>query len=142
MTVSTHPSLVNKEHRSAFSVRTNNVEPDVSDVAVAEILPVPTKAFSTDSAVEVLEFAIQAVEAGRQVALCTLVEIRGGSSRSWARIWRLPMTGFIAVMSLAAVPKQRLPPKPCRRSRKGMIGSSCWAKGHIFSISSCHAAAG
>ncbi len=42
----------------------------------------PAEAFPTDSAVEVLDFAIRAVEAGLQVALCTLVEIRGGSSRS------------------------------------------------------------
>ncbi|MGI2034580.1 XdhC family protein [Rhizobium panacihumi] len=46
------------------------------------MLPVPAKAFSTDAAAEVLDFAVQATSAGRQVALCTLVEIRGGSSRS------------------------------------------------------------
>jgi xanthine dehydrogenase accessory factor len=82
MTVSTHPGLDNKQHRSMFPDRANNFEPDAANGVNAEILPVPTKAFSTDSAVEVLDFAIQAVEAGRQVALCTLVEIRGGSSRS------------------------------------------------------------
>ncbi|TNM62336.1 XdhC family protein [Aliirhizobium smilacinae] len=82
MTVSTHPSLGNKEHRITFPDRANNFEPDATNGVTAEILPVPTKAFSTDSAVEVLDYAIQAVEAGRLVALCTLVEIRGGSSRS------------------------------------------------------------
>jgi xanthine dehydrogenase accessory factor len=43
---------------------------------------VPAKAFTTDSPVQVLDFAVQAAHAGNQVALCTLVEIRGGSSRS------------------------------------------------------------
>lgn len=81
MTVSTHPRPDNKEHQSTFPARKNNFERNVS-VASAEILPVPTKAFSTDSAVEVLNFAIQTLEAGRQVARCTLVEIRGGFSRS------------------------------------------------------------
>lgn len=47
-----------------------------------EILTVPTRAFATDCPAEVLDFAVQAAESGRQVALCTLVEIRGGSSRS------------------------------------------------------------
>ncbi len=82
MTVSTHPSLDNNEYRSTFRDRANNFELDANNRVAAGILPVPAKAFSTDSAVEVLEFAIQAVVAGRQVALCTLVEIRGGSSRS------------------------------------------------------------
>ncbi len=81
MTVSTYPGLDNKEHRNTFPDRANNFEPNATDRLAAEILPVPAKAFSTDSAVDVLDFAIQAVETGRQVALCTLVEIRGGSSR-------------------------------------------------------------
>lgn len=82
MMVSTHPSTDNSEYRSSFPDRSNKFEPDATNGLATEILPVPAKAFSTDSAVAVLEFAIQAVEAGRQVALCTLVEIRGGSSRS------------------------------------------------------------
>lgn len=45
------------------------------------ISPAPQKAFSTDRAYDILNFAIEKTAAGRQVALCTLVEIRGGSSR-------------------------------------------------------------
>ncbi|MDR6101591.1 xanthine dehydrogenase accessory factor [Agrobacterium larrymoorei] len=44
-------------------------------------LPAPQKALSTDRAYDILNFAIESTAAGRQVALCTLVEIRGGSSR-------------------------------------------------------------
>ena len=49
----------------------------------AEIIvsPTPRKAMSTDTAYDILNFAIDNMRAGRQVALCTLVEIRGGSSR-------------------------------------------------------------
>lgn len=43
--------------------------------------PVPQQAFSTDNALTVLDFAVKALDAGQKVALCTLVEIRGGSSR-------------------------------------------------------------
>jgi xanthine dehydrogenase accessory factor len=82
MTVSTHPSHDNNEYPGKFPGRTNNFGPDATNGFAAEILPVPAEAFPTDSAVEVLDFAIRAMEAGRQVALCTLVEIRGGSSRS------------------------------------------------------------
>lgn len=81
MTVSSHPSLDNNQYRSKFPGLAKNFEPDATSAAVAGLLPVPAKAFSTDSAVEVLGFAVHAVEAGRQVVLCTLVEIRGGSSR-------------------------------------------------------------
>lgn len=42
---------------------------------------VPQKAFSTDTACDILSFAIANIKAGLQVGLCTLVEIRGGSSR-------------------------------------------------------------
>ncbi|WP_082469738.1 XdhC family protein [Rhizobium sp. Leaf311] len=42
---------------------------------------VPKKAFSTDDALTILGFASQIRNEGGQVALCTLVEIRGGSSR-------------------------------------------------------------
>ncbi|AYD04179.1 XdhC family protein [Neorhizobium sp. NCHU2750] len=82
MTISAHPSLENTEHPITFPDRANNFEPDATNLDTAGIFPAPAKAVSTDSAVDVLNFAIQAVEAGRQVALCTLVEIRGGSSRS------------------------------------------------------------
>ncbi|MES5098488.1 XdhC family protein [Agrobacterium sp. BA1120] len=48
---------------------------------VPEEIRVPVKAFSTDSPAEILDFALQVAKSGCQVALCTLVEIRGGSSR-------------------------------------------------------------
>jgi xanthine dehydrogenase accessory factor len=48
----------------------------------AERLPVPQKAFSTDTSHDILSFAVQVSAAGHRVALCTLVEIRGGSSRA------------------------------------------------------------
>jgi xanthine dehydrogenase accessory factor len=80
--VSTHPDNHNNQSRSTFRVHTKNFVPDVRSDTAAGKLPVPAKAFSTDSAIDVLDFAIRAVEAGRQAALCTLVEIRGGSSRS------------------------------------------------------------
>lgn len=82
MTVSTHPSHDNNASPSKFPGRTNNFGRDATTGFDAGILPVPAEAFPTDSAVEVLHFAIRAVAAGRKVALCTLVEIRGGSSRS------------------------------------------------------------
>lgn len=47
----------------------------------ADELPVPKKAFSTDNPIEIFQFAIDAVDKGFKLALCTLVEIRGGSSR-------------------------------------------------------------
>lgn len=78
MTVSTHPDSHNSLPRGTFPARANNFVPNVDN----DIVPVPARAFSTDCPVEVLDFALQAAEAGRQVALCTLVEIRGGSSRS------------------------------------------------------------
>lgn len=45
------------------------------------MVAVPQKAFSTDTAGDILSFAIANIKAGLQVGLCTLVEIRGGSSR-------------------------------------------------------------
>ncbi|UHS58323.1 XdhC family protein [Agrobacterium vaccinii] len=44
-------------------------------------MPAPEKAFSTDNALDVLNFAIESMMSGHKAALCTLVEIRGGSSR-------------------------------------------------------------
>lgn len=82
MTVSTHSVIHNNQPRCTFPARANIFVPDANGDTAVDMLPVPAKAFSTDSAIEVLDFAIQAVEASRHVALCTLVEIRGGSSRS------------------------------------------------------------
>lgn len=55
--------------------------PQLSKAPYVDELPVPEKAFSTDSAFDVLEFAVEKIRDGYKVALCTLVEIRGGSSR-------------------------------------------------------------
>lgn len=68
--------------QSANTTRHNGAEAHwlLQDVNIPG-LPVPQKAFSTDSAYDVLNFAVESMRAGLQVALCTLVEIRGGSSR-------------------------------------------------------------
>jgi xanthine dehydrogenase accessory factor len=42
---------------------------------------VPARAFKTDNAVDVMQFAAEAFDAGHGVALATLVHIRGGSAR-------------------------------------------------------------
>jgi xanthine dehydrogenase accessory factor len=78
MTESTHAITPNDQERLAFQ----DTDAVVSLAAKGNAAPTPVKAFSTDRAVEVLDFALHAAEAGRAVALCTLVEIRGGSSRS------------------------------------------------------------
>lgn len=67
---------------SADSIRQNDNAADWLPRNVdASILVTPKKAFSTDSAYDVMSFAIDNINAGSRVALCTLVEIRGGSSR-------------------------------------------------------------
>ena len=62
----------------------------------AEILipPTPRKAMSTDTAYDIINFAIDKMKAGRQVALCTLVEIRGGSSRPLGAQMAVAEDGF------------------------------------------------
>lgn len=68
--------------RSADSIRHNDNPADwLRRSADASILATPQQAFSTDRAYDVLNFAIETMKAGLEVALCTLVEIRGGSSR-------------------------------------------------------------
>ena len=67
---------------SADSIRHNVNAADWLHRSVeAPTLATPRKAFSTDRAYDVLNFAIDYFKAGLGVALCTLVEIRGGSSR-------------------------------------------------------------
>lgn len=67
---------------SADSIRHNVNATDWLHRSVeAPTLATPRKAFSTDRAYDVLNFAIDYFKAGLGVALCTLVEIRGGSSR-------------------------------------------------------------
>ena len=65
---------------NALSICRSGVPAIVTETYSKET-PVPEKAFSTDSASDVLDFAVRSLMAGCQVALCTLVEIRGGSSR-------------------------------------------------------------
>ncbi|MGV1830111.1 XdhC family protein [Agrobacterium vitis] len=43
---------------------------------------VPERAFSTDSAADILRFAMDCLDGGAGVALATLIEIRGGSARA------------------------------------------------------------
>ncbi|MVA80440.1 XdhC family protein [Agrobacterium vitis] len=43
---------------------------------------VPERAFSTDSAIDILRFAVDCLDGGAGVALATLIEIRGGSARA------------------------------------------------------------
>ena len=67
---------------SADSIRHNDSAADWLPRNVdTSILAMPRKAFSTDSPYDILSFAIDNINAGSRVALCTLVEIRGGSSR-------------------------------------------------------------
>ncbi|MFS2152658.1 XdhC family protein [Rhizobium sp. Rhizsp42] len=80
--ISTHRWDRNPESRKAFPERLNDRQPQFDRPFGEKISPAPAKAFSTDSTVEVLDFAVKATLAGRQVAFCTLVEIRGGSSRA------------------------------------------------------------
>jgi xanthine dehydrogenase accessory factor len=82
MTVATHPSCKNNEQGKEFLPIANNSGLPADLKIVAEAFPAPVKAFSTDAAMDVLRFALRTAQAGRQVALCTLVEIRGVSSRS------------------------------------------------------------
>jgi len=69
--------------QSAITVRSNDDAgrwlPLNADISAS---PPTQKAFSTDAAYDILAFAIESKEAGLQVALCTLVDIRGGSSRA------------------------------------------------------------
>lgn len=68
--------------RSADSIRLNENAADwLPRNAENPVLTTPQKAFSTDKAYDVLQFAIENIKTGLRVALCTLVEIRGGSSR-------------------------------------------------------------
>lgn len=63
--------------RSADSIRHNDNPADwLRRSADASILATPQQAFSTDRAYDVLNFAIETMKAGLEVALCTLVEIR------------------------------------------------------------------
>lgn len=54
---------------------------DLTDENSRNERTVPQKAFSIDDALAVLDYAVNAYDRGQSVALCTLVEIRGGSSR-------------------------------------------------------------
>ncbi len=69
--------------QSAINIRGNDDAarwlPLNADISAS---PPTQKAFSTDAAHDILAFAIESKEAGLQVALCTLVDIRGGSSRA------------------------------------------------------------
>lgn len=69
--------------QSAINIRGNDDAarwlPLNADISAS---PPTQKAFSTDAAYDILAFAIESKEAGLQVALCTLVDIRGGSSRA------------------------------------------------------------
>lgn len=68
--------------RSADSIRHNvNAAEWLHRTAETQVLATPRKALSTDRSYDVLNFAIDNFKAGLRVALCTLVEIRGGSSR-------------------------------------------------------------
>ncbi len=80
--ISTYLGVYNPEHRKPFPGRPNDRSPQLERPFGDKVSPAPAKAFSTDSTREVLDFAVKATLAGRQVALCTLVEIRGGSSRA------------------------------------------------------------
>ncbi len=77
-----HPGIHNPDQGRTFRWRQNNPSLPPQRSSIDGVSPLPARAFSTDSTLEVLDFALQAALAGRQVALCTLVEIRGGSSRS------------------------------------------------------------
>ncbi|MGV1871855.1 XdhC family protein [Agrobacterium rosae] len=76
MTQSILPTLQNSLGSKSFPLSRQALA-----ARLGEDKPVPKKALSTDNAIDVLDFAVRMVEAGYQVALCTLVEIRGGSSR-------------------------------------------------------------
>jgi xanthine dehydrogenase accessory factor len=82
MAVATHPGSNNIEQGREFHPMANNSRRREDLKIAVQAFPAPVRAFSTDAAVDVLGFAFRTAQAGRQVALCTLVEIRGGSSRS------------------------------------------------------------
>ncbi len=94
MTVATHPSTNNNEQGREFLPMANKSRRQADLEIAAEAFPVPVKAFSTDAAVDVLRFALRTAQAGRQVALCTLVDIRGGSSRSLGAHMAVSDEGF------------------------------------------------
>ncbi len=80
MTKSIDFSLHNNREGSEFRIHHSHAYLDLpNDLQVDH--QTPTKAFSTDSVLEILDFSLRAMESGHRVALCTLVEIRGGSSR-------------------------------------------------------------
>jgi xanthine dehydrogenase accessory factor len=80
MTPSLDISVNNNRDGNPFRLCPSGTAP-LSNAALTDELPLLQKALSTDTAFDVFEFAIDARQVGNMVALCTLVEIRGGSAR-------------------------------------------------------------
>ncbi|WP_259664097.1 MULTISPECIES: XdhC family protein [Rhizobium] len=53
----------------------------MDDISTAALLPIPVRTLSTDAPAEIFEFAVERFQAGGDVAVAFLVEIRGGAAR-------------------------------------------------------------
>jgi len=80
--ISTRSRAQNPEDQGALRERPDSSPLQPGRPFGDKISAVPARAFSTDSLAEVLDFTVHCAVAGMQVAFCTLVEIRGGSSRA------------------------------------------------------------
>lgn len=102
---------------------------------------VPKKALMTDDAIKIMEFAAQSLDAGHEVALATLVDIRGGSAHPLGSHMAIRDDGFYCGCVSGGCTEAAVASEAMEAISRGCDRNLLLGKDRRFSISSFPAVA-